>query len=142
MKHFLVDTNVVIDFLTERSPFSLEAIKLFDLASKGKVKLYLAAVSYNNIYYIVRKFEGHSATLKVLKLIDQLTEVVDTSRSIISDSLNSGFKDFEDAMQYFSAQRIKRVDGIVTRNRPDFKLSELPILSPGEAISLTESAAR
>ncbi len=41
MKHFLIDTNVIIDFLTDRRPFSLLAVKLFDYSEKGKMKLYI-----------------------------------------------------------------------------------------------------
>ena len=59
MKHFLLDTNIVIDFLTDRRPFSLVAAKLFDYSEKGRVKLHLTAVSYNNAYYIIRKLTSH-----------------------------------------------------------------------------------
>lgn len=140
--HFLVDTNVVIDFLTDRTPFSIEAAKLFDFSGKGKAKLYLAAVSYNNIYYVVRKHSGHSSTIKIMRSIELLTETIDTTRNIISESLDSEFKDFEDAIQYFSALTFKKIDAIITRNISDFKPSKIPILSPEEAIGVLESTAR
>ena len=54
MKHVFMDTNVVIDFLANRQPFSLYAAKLFDLAVSGSITIYISALSYSNIYYILR----------------------------------------------------------------------------------------
>jgi predicted nucleic acid-binding protein len=142
MKHFLLDTNVVIDFLTDRRPFSLLAAKLFDYSEKGKIKLYITAVSYNNTYYVVKKLTSHKETIKILKDLENLAETIDTSRTAIKQALNSEFKDFEDAIQYYSARTNKKIDAIITRNVADFKLSKLPILSPDEAIGIVESASR
>lgn len=142
MKHFLIDTNVVIDFLTDRRPFSLMAAKLFDYAEKGKCKLYIAAISYNNTYYVVKKFTTHKETIKILKALDSLAETIDVTKIIIKQSLDSEFKDFEDAIQYYSARANKKLDAIITRNTTDFKLSKLPILTPDEAIGIISSASR
>jgi predicted nucleic acid-binding protein len=54
-----LDSDVVIDFFTDRAPFSSSASELFELNEQGVVTLFLSAVSINNIYYIVRKFLGH-----------------------------------------------------------------------------------
>ena len=62
-----VDSDVVIDFFTDREPHANPASELFELNEIGNVKLYLSAVSINNIYYIARKFLGHKKTLEVLK---------------------------------------------------------------------------
>lgn len=142
MKHFLLDTNVVIDFLTDRRPFSLLAAKLFDYSEKGKIKLYITAVSYNNTYYVVKKLTSHKETIKILKGLENLAETIDTTRIAIKNALDSEFKDFEDAIQYFSAKTNKKIDAIITRNVSDFKLSKLPILTTDEAIGIIESASR
>ena len=54
-----VDSDVVIDFFTDRKPHANPASELFELNEQGNVRLYLSAVSINNIYYIVRRFLGH-----------------------------------------------------------------------------------
>ncbi len=61
-----VDSDVVIDFFTDREPHVNPASELFELNEQGNVKLYLSAVSINNIYYIVRRFLGHKKHLKLL----------------------------------------------------------------------------
>ncbi len=45
--------------------------------------------------------------------------------------MNSDFKDFEDALQYFSATD-SDCDIIITRNGKDFKKSLLPVITPKE----------
>lgn len=139
MKHVFLDTNVLIDFLANRKPFSLEAAILFNYSFKKKISIYVAAVSFNNIYYILRQSCSHLETIKILNELQEWTEVVDVSKEVIRKSLKSGFKDFEDAIQYCCAISIGKIDGIVTRDTKDFKTSSLPVLTPREALTIIES---
>jgi predicted nucleic acid-binding protein len=134
MKHIFIDTNVVIDFLADRRPFSLDAARLFDLALQGKSKIYISAVSYNNIYYILRQSLTHNATIKLLEELAEMTEIADVTGDIIRRSLKTDFKDYEDAIQYYCALSIAKIDFIVTRNTKDFKKSTISVLSPAEAV--------
>jgi predicted nucleic acid-binding protein len=134
MKHIFMDTNVVIDFLADRRPFSLDAAKLFDLAIDGNAKIYISAVSYNNIYYVLRQSLTNAATIKLLEELAEMTEITDVTNAIIRQSLKTDFKDYEDAIQYYCALSVPSIDFIVTRNTKDFKKSTLPILTPSEAI--------
>lgn len=140
MIHFFLDTNIVIDFLTDRSPFAQSAARLFDYAEKGKVKLYLTAVSYNNTYYIIRKLTSHKEAIKTMKVLEELTETVDTTAAAVKSALKSDFKDFEDAIQYFAAKENSMLNGIVTGNVSDFKRSSLAIWTPEQAVNLVEQA--
>ena len=53
MKHYLVDTNVIIDLLLNREGADAAAA-LIDGAENGMYKLSLCALSYTNIYYSLR----------------------------------------------------------------------------------------
>lgn len=139
MKHIFMDTNVVIDFLANRQPFALDAARLFNLAVKEKVRIYISAVSYNNIYYILRQSLTNSATIKLLEDLAEITEITDVTNAIISQSLKTDFRDYEDAIQHYCALSIPKIDFIVTRNTKDFKKSTLPVLTPNEAISSLDS---
>ena len=55
MQNIFLDTNILIDFFADRKPFSTEAAKLFSYSFKKKINIYISAVSYNNIYYILRQ---------------------------------------------------------------------------------------
>jgi predicted nucleic acid-binding protein len=139
MKHIFIDTNVIIDFLTDRKPFSSEAAKLFNFALRKKITLYAASVSYNNIYYILRQSLSHTATIKALSELEEWTETISVSKEVIHKAIKSDFKDFEDAIQYNCARSNSKIECIVTRNAKDFKSSSLPVFSPQEAVAIVKS---
>ena len=142
MKSIFLDTNVLIDFFADRKPFSIEAARLFNYSFKKKISIYISAVSYNNIYYILRQSCSHTKTIKMLTELNEWTDIIDVSKDIINKSLKSDFKDVEDAIQYNCAKSLNKIDFIVTRDTKDFKTSSLPILTPKEAVTLIESTSR
>jgi len=141
MKNIFLDTNVLIDFFADRKPFSIEAAKLFNYSFKKKINIYISAVSYNNIYYIIRQSYSHTETIKILAELNEWTDIIDVTKDIIRKAIKSDFKDFEDAIQYNCAKSLSKIDFIVTRDTKDFKSSSLPILTPKEAASLVESTS-
>jgi predicted nucleic acid-binding protein len=142
MKNIFLDTNVLIDFFADRKPFSIEAAKLFNHSLKKEINIYISAVSYNNIYYILRQSCSHAETIKIFVELNEWTDIIDVTKDIIKKSIKSDFKDFEDAIQYNCAKSLSKIDFIVTRDTKDFKTSSLPILTPKEAVSLVESSSR
>jgi hypothetical protein len=51
-------------------------------------------------------------------------------------AMNSSFKDFEDALQNYSAEADKTIDVIVTRNVKDYKDSTLSVQTPDAFIKM------
>ena len=47
---------------------------------------------------------------------------------VVEKAIHSGFKDFEDAMQYFSAIS-SNCELIITRNEKDFKNALIPVMN-------------
>jgi predicted nucleic acid-binding protein len=138
MKHFFLDTNIIIDVLIDHQPFSIQGQQLFDLGFKAEIKLYISAVSYATIYYYIRKScSSHDKTIAILKELEQFIETTDVTKVMIHNALHSDFKDFEDAIQYNSANS-KKINAIITRNPKDFKNSKLLILSVEEALAMVK----
>jgi len=138
MRHFFFDTNVLFDFLADRKPFSDQAEILFEYKQQKKINIYVSAISFNNLYYIINKIDGHGKAIKLLTELADLVIIISLNNLIIQDSLKSDLSDFEDAIQYYSALSVKNIEGIITRNAKDFKNTELPLLSPELAIKLTD----
>lgn len=132
MKHYYIDTNVIIDMLADRGEFAEAASNLFDAAGRGEICVYISSLSYSNIYYIIRRYLGHEKTIESLKELSRYVGILPVNGKIIRSSLDSGFGDFEDAIQYFSALQNRKIEAIVTQNVKDFKLSTLPVLQPTE----------
>jgi predicted nucleic acid-binding protein len=125
-----IDSDVVIDFFTDREPHANPASELFELNELGEVKLYLSAVSINNIYYIVKKFLGNKKTLEVIEALVEMTEIVGTTKAEILQALKNGFSDYEDSVQYSSALTIENLDAIITRNIKDYKNTSIAVMTP------------
>ena len=98
MKSIFIDTNVIIDFFANRKPFSIEAALLFNYSFNKKINIYISAVSYNNIYYILRQSCSHTETIKMLTELNEWTDTVEVSKDIINKSLKSNFKDIEEVV--------------------------------------------
>ncbi len=128
MDRLLVDTNIVLDLLAERKEFLVEAQELFTLSDKKKLKLYVSSLTFANTYYILSQKLKLSNARKILRKFKVLVEVLPMDDKIIDLSLESDFKDFEDAIQYHTAME-NGINIIITRNLKDFKISKIPVLT-------------
>ena len=131
-----VDSDVVIDFFTDREPHANPASELFELNEQKKVTIFLSAVSINNIYYIVRRFLGHKKTIEVVETLTEMTEIVGTTKKEIIEALKNNFSDYEDSVQYSSALTINGLDAIITRNIKDYKNSSIAVMTPLNFLTL------
>jgi len=129
MNSLFLDSNIVIDLLARREPFYKSAAQLFSLADKMQLQLCVSALTFANTNYILlreKKTEEAKLILRKLKLI---VKVISLDDKIIGLSLNdSDFKDYKDALQYYSALENGN-DMIITRNLKDFQKSKIPALT-------------
>jgi predicted nucleic acid-binding protein len=132
MKDLFIDTDVIIDFLIDRKPFSREAAIIFTLIEQRKLKGHISSLTFNNLYYVLRKFESHNKVISKLDSLSKLGIILKVDDHTIKNAITSGFPDFEDSIQYFCALESKKIDVIITRNIKDYRHSELPVMSPGD----------
>ncbi|MDP2686928.1 MAG: PIN domain-containing protein [Aequorivita sp.] len=130
MDSVLLDSDVVLDFLFDRKPFSLEALQIMSLCENQKLKGYITPVIISNLYYILRKQASHKLVVEKLKQLLTIIDVLSMDKQTVLSAIHSEFKDFEDALQNCSAQNSGEVKTILTRNGKDFKKSKLAILTP------------
>jgi predicted nucleic acid-binding protein len=134
MVHLFVDTDVLLDFLGERNPFSKFALQVFLEADKKHFKLYTSGNSVTTAYYILSKYadEPHAREL-IIDILDYVQVVAVTSR-ILKHAFESVFKDVEDAVQHYCALTIPKISCLVTRNLRDYKHSQIEVLTPEEIL--------
>ena len=131
----LVDTNVLLDVLARREPHYRASAQVWTLAERGQIAAFISAISYNNVYYIVRKAESKSAADQALKLLRDVFDSVAPDPKIINQAIDSECDDFEDAIQFHSAVRA-RAQVLITRNPGDFPRSELAVATPEEFLQM------
>ncbi|MGH2643816.1 MAG: type II toxin-antitoxin system VapC family toxin, partial [Chitinophagaceae bacterium] len=125
--------NILIDFLADRKPFVQHAVKLFDKAEKGEVKLYASALSIADMHYVLLKFMKDSELRSVLYDLSDYLEIMPLTKDILRSALKSRNNDFEDEIQLLTASANPKITGIVTRNQRDFTESLLPVYGPEQA---------
>lgn len=135
MKNVFVDTNILIDLLADRRPFSKFAIELFDLASKKKVHLFTSSHSIATTHYLLKKHHQEEDLRQIIYSLLDYIQIISIDSTIIKKSLLSNHKDFEDAIQVFAAHSVDNMDFIVTRNIKDFRKAEIMVLPPDELLS-------
>jgi predicted nucleic acid-binding protein len=136
MKQIFVDTNILIDLLADRPPFSKFAIEIFDLAEKKQIRLFTSSHSYATTHYLLKKYIGEKELRELLYSLLDFIELISIDSAIIKKSLLSKHKDFEDAIQIFAANSVADIDYIVTRNLKDFKNTGITVLPPDQVVKL------
>jgi len=136
MRAVFVDTNVILDLLADRPPFSKYAIELFSLAEQSKVNLYTSSHSIATAHYLLKKYRTEKDLRSMLYTLMDFIEAIAIDIPILKKSLLSQHKDFEDALQIYAALSNPQINFIVTRNLKDFKTAELPVYAPDEAVML------
>jgi predicted nucleic acid-binding protein len=137
MTDLFIDTDVIIDFLIDRKPFSREAAIIFTLVEQKKLKGYASSLTFSNLYYVLRKFESHNKVISKLDSLSKLVNILKVDDQTIKSALASSFPDFEDCIQHFCASESKKTDVIITRNIKDYKNSDLPVMTPGDFLKAT-----
>lgn len=132
----LIDTNIVLDFLLQREPFSQDTELLFQAIDMGEIVGYVTATTLTDIFYISRR---HTRSIEQARqavsetLIAMMICPID--RTILESAFNSGLADFEDAVQIFDAIA-QGLEVIVTRDAQGFLNSSIPVFSIQELLRL------
>ncbi len=87
-------------------------------------------------YYIIKRHHPQLDVRALLTSLLPLLTITDVSATIIQQSLNSEFTDFEDGLQYFSAISVSEIEAIVAHNPKDFGPAQVLILEPGMAMAM------
>lgn len=128
MQKVFLDTNIVIDFLGERESFYKPVAQILTLADQKKIRIYTSPSSVSNIYYLLSKYENAKIALEKIRKFKLICSMSIVDDEVIDKAIHADFKNFEDAMQYFSAVATC-CDLIITRNEKDFKNALIPVMS-------------
>ena len=130
-----IDTNVLLDVLAAREPFCADSQRIWTLSESGRAEGRVSAMSFSNCYYIVRKYAGRRSAEKAVRLLRDVFTPVDLTSQILSQAIDSGMADFEDAIQFYSAAHAQ-AGYIITRNVDHFPRTPMPVLSPTEFLAI------
>ncbi len=134
----LIDTNVLLNYITNRNDEYLESsIKTVERCANGECSGYIAFHTLSTLWYVLRR-KSDKERREDLRNICKIFSVVSASQQEILDAIEKDcFKDFEDCLQDKCAKEA-RADYIITINTKDYEHSEIPAIKPNDFLSLVE----
>ena len=135
MKNIFLDTNVLMDILANRQPFYKSSSKIYKLGLGEKVNFFTSSNTISTLYYLLKKFTSEENIRQSLEEIINVVSIISVDINIIKKSLKSNYKDFENAIQIVSAQSIKDMYCIVTRDLKHYKHAEINVMSPDDFLN-------
>lgn len=112
----LIDTNIILDLIQSREPFSENASKIINSCVKKENEGYISAHSLSDIFFILRK----DKTVKerkalILNLCSFFTVIPEDKNFYTAVCQNNNWDDLEDGLQMKCAD-FEKLDYIVTRD--------------------------
>jgi predicted nucleic acid-binding protein len=136
MKKIFLDTNVILDMLRQRKPFVEASAAVWDLLERRMADGYVSAISFNNIHYIMRRSVSSASANQAMRIMMDTLNVIPLDGKVLSKAMDAAkFKDFEDAIQFFSAIQCN-AEYLITRNVKDFPQTDIPALDPESFLAL------
>lgn len=136
----LFDTNIVIDVLLDRRPFSEHASYLMSKVEHSEINGFLCATTVTTIHYLLSKYLDKEKAIDSINSIMALFEIASVNRLVTENALKSKFSDFENSVLH-EAARCVGAEYIITGNIKDFKKSKIPAYTATEFLSMLESLA-
>ncbi len=129
-----LDTNIFLDHLQDRNVHSIEILKLCE---QRVIEGYASASCFYALAYFVGKYTKADIR-KTLENYSEIVELIPTTKENLYGAYQSGFKDMEDAFQYFTARNKANIDFFITNNIKDFKHTDkkLKVISASEFLKL------
>ena len=92
------------------------------------VNIHVSSLSFSNLNYLLSRQYSQSEARRILHTFKILVKVLPVDNKIIDLSLHSTFKDFEDAIQYFTAIE-NNIVTLLTRNLKDYKAAKITVMT-------------
>jgi len=103
--------------------------------------VFIHLLSLANCFYILgSQYKFDRSTLNsVVKDLLKIIKVTDMTGDNVHSALDSEFKDFEDALQNFSAINNADISIIITRDKKHFTASSLIVQTPQEFLEINDN---
>lgn len=127
----MLDTNVVLDVLLDRTAFVDQSSQILDLVERGTATGLLCATTITTLAYLAGKAVGKQQATKQIRQLLSLFEVAPVTRAVLDAALASKAPDFEDAVLAEAALQAG-AHAIITRNLRDFAHSPVRAHTPAQ----------
>lgn len=127
----LLDTNVLLDVLLNRTTWATSAAQIWDMCIEGHFQGYVCASSCTDIFYIARRLTNLVRARAAVRLCLESFEICAVDHRVLVTADSMPGSDFEDNVEMACAI-LNDIDVIITRDPDDFKASSVRAMTTDE----------
>jgi predicted nucleic acid-binding protein len=130
MKKVFLDSDVIIEFLTDLTARSEFITAILTLAEEKHIKVFISPFIYSELYSRYKYKDGHKKIIEKLRKLDMISRSLRVNNKIIRQALNADFNDFDTSLNYYIVRGNKKIDAIVTNHVENYANSKITIFTP------------
>ncbi len=134
--NIFIDADIILDVLLKREEFYKDSYSIFILCEENDINLYTSSSIILNVQYIGTKLSSNKKNIAatIYYLLENFIDIINPVKQTILKAYDSDYKDYEDAVQYFTAKDSGLIDYFITRNIKDYKKENngVPVLTPAQ----------
>ena len=133
MKIFL-DANILVAVLNKEYPLFSNAARILSLGANNKYKIYTSPICLAIAFYFAEKKHGTTTAKQKINLLANNIFITDVGNDAVLSALqNKKVNDFEDGLEYYSAQKSK-CTLIITEDVSDFYFAAMEVLKSNDLV--------
>ena len=127
MKIFL-DANILVSVLNQEYPIFTYSSRVLSLMDNPKFEVYTSPICLAIAFYFAEKKSGTVKAKQKMVILCNKIEIAQSDKSTVLKTIqNKSIRDFEDGLEYYSAQAAN-CKCIITEDKDDFFFSSLEVL--------------
>ncbi len=130
MKSIFLDTDVLIEFLSDETPQAEFTTAILTLAEQKQLKVFVSPLLYADLYNRFLPMEGHKKLIGKLRKLNLITRALRVNNKIIKQAINSDFENFDTGLKYYTAKTNKKIEAIITNNVAAYGHSKIALFTP------------
>lgn len=133
MKRLLLDLNVFLDVILDRTPGADIGAALWAAVERGEAHGMVPAHGVTTIFYLLEKARGAAFAREGVERLIQVFDVAPVDEDVVRRALALAWPDFEDAVCAAAAEA-SGCEAIVTRDPDGYPEAPLPVIDPAAAL--------
>ena len=127
--NIFLDANILVSVLNKEYPLFTYSARILSLADNPKFTVYTSPICLAIAYYFAEKKSGAIAAKKKIKILTQKIKITSVDNQTALQTIqNKSIGDFEDGLEYYSAQQAK-CKCIITEDVNDFHFSSIEVIN-------------
>lgn len=128
---FLLDLNVVLDYMAQRQPWYAAASAIFQAEARAQASLFVSGAGVSTLAYILQEGRTRQKARVAVEIMLRRLRVATVDQAVVDLAFKLNLPDFEDAIQAAAAIEAG-IPILVTRDAGHFKGlgDRLQVLAP------------